>query len=125
MAEKESVSDEIKVTESSGNIFADFGFPDAEELQTKIKVAVALNAVLEKLGDFTQAQIAERLNTDQPKVSALKRYQLDGMSVERLLDFLTILDYDIDINIRPKPKSSRKSGKDRKSGRIQVHIKAA
>lgn len=125
MAEKENINDQITIIESSGNIFADLGLPDAEELQTKVKVAFALNAILDKLGNLTQEQIAERLHTDQPKVSALKRYQLGGMSVERLLDFLVILDYDIEINIRPTPRSSRGKQKKRTSGRIQVHLKAA
>jgi predicted XRE-type DNA-binding protein len=125
MAKKGNVEEELKVIESSGNIFADFGLPDAEELQTKIKIAFALNSILEKFGKLTQEQIAERLKIDQPKVSALKRYQLSGMSVERLLDFLTILDYDIDINIKPKSRSSRGRRQHRKSGRIQVHLKAA
>jgi predicted XRE-type DNA-binding protein len=116
------IDEEIRITESSGNIFADIGLPDADELQTKIKIAFALNSVLDKLGKFTQEQIAERLQTDQPKISALRRYQLDGMSAERLLDFLTVLDYDIDINIKPKSRSSRRRRPRGTSGRIQVRL---
>ena len=116
MAKRENIN---LITESSGNIFADFGFPDADELQTKIKIAVALNAILEKLGDLTQEQIAKRLHTDQPKISALKRYQLNGISAERLLNFLTILDYDIDINIKPKARRQ-----DHKPGYIRVNVAA-
>jgi predicted XRE-type DNA-binding protein len=120
---KRSANEHLKITESSGNIFADFGLRDAEELQTKTKIAFALNAILDNLGNLTQEQLAKRLNTDQPKISALKRYQLSGMSVERLLDFLTTLDFDIDINIKPK---SRRSGQKRQSsGRIQVKVQAA
>jgi predicted XRE-type DNA-binding protein len=120
MARRESNASEkrLKVVESSRNVFADFGFPDAEELQTKVKIAVALNTILSKMGDVTQAEVADRLNTDQPKVSNLKKYKLDGLSVERLLGFLTELDYDIDINIRPAAKRQ-------KSGRIQVKVSAA
>ena len=124
MAEKENINDEVVIGESSGNIFADFGFPDADERQTKIKIAVALNAILDKFGNLTQGQIAERLHTDPPKTSALRRYQLDGMSAQRLLDFLTALDYDIDINIK-KSRSSRGRRQNRTSGRIHVGLKTA
>ncbi len=107
------------IVESSGNVFADFGIPEAEELQTKVKIAFALNAILKTLGEnVTQEQIAERLHTDQPKVSALTRYQLAGLSVEKLLDFITALDYDIHIKIKRNPRRE-------KSGRIHVSVRAA
>jgi predicted XRE-type DNA-binding protein len=37
----------------------------------------------------------------QPKVSALKNCRLDQFSVERLLEFLTALNQDVEITIRP------------------------
>jgi len=50
---------------------------------------------------------------NQPKISALSSYDLDGFSVERLMIFLTALDQDMEIVIGRKPKS-------RKVGRIPV-----
>ena len=87
-------------TVSSGNVFADLQLPDAEELQAKVGIAVALNQILEKL-NMTQQEIAERIGTDQPKISAVCNYKLEGLSAERLMGFLTALGYDIDISIRP------------------------
>jgi UDP-glucose 6-dehydrogenase len=37
------------------------------------------------------------LNIPQPKVSALKNYRLDQFSVERLMEFLTALNQDVEI----------------------------
>jgi predicted XRE-type DNA-binding protein len=59
------------------------------------------------------AAAARRLRVNQPKISALSNYQVDGFSVERLMNLLTALDRDVDIVIRPKPRS-------RKVGRIAV-----
>ena len=42
------------------------------------------------------------LHVPQPKVSALKNYRLDQFSVERLMEFLTALDHDVEIMIRPR-----------------------
>ncbi len=56
---------------------------------------------------------AERLGVNQPKISALKNYKLDGFSVERLLGFVTALNCDVEIIIRP-------GGRVRKAGRITV-----
>lgn len=118
MAGRRRADDALTVTASSGNVFSDLGLPEAQDRKAKVKIAFALNTILAKL-DLTQAKIAKKLNTDQPKVSALLNYKLDGLSVERLIGFLTALDYDVDINIKPKkPKQSR-------AGRINVRVKAA
>lgn len=92
------------ITRGSGNVFADLAFPDAEERQTKLRLAYALNAVMEAQ-HLTQAAAAARLGLNQPKVSALRNYKLDGFSVERLMTLLNALDQDIEIVIRKKPRS--------------------
>jgi predicted XRE-type DNA-binding protein len=53
------------------------------------------------------------LGINQPKISALSNYRLNGFSVERLMNFLTAFDRDIEIVIRRKPTS-------RKTARILV-----
>lgn len=100
------------ITHGTGNVFADLGYPDAEERQTKLRLAHAINQVIARRR-LTQAAAAQRLGATQPKVSALANYKLDGFSVERLMTFLTALDQDVEIVIRRKPRS-------RTSARISV-----
>jgi predicted XRE-type DNA-binding protein len=104
--------DRIRVVPSSGNVFEDLGLPNAEEKQTKARLAFAINEIIRSLR-LSQAETARRLNVNQPKISALSNYQLQGFSVERLMNFLTCLDRDVNIVIRPKQRS-------RKAGRILV-----
>jgi predicted XRE-type DNA-binding protein len=92
------------ITCGSGNVFADLGFPDAEERQTKLRLAYALNTILDEQ-HLSQAAAATRLGLNQPKVSALRNYKLEGFSVERLMTLLNALDQDIEIVIRAKPRS--------------------
>ncbi len=92
------------IVRGSGNVFADLGFPDAEERQTKLRLAHALNTVI-GARRLTQGEAAERLGLNQPKVSALRNYKLEGFSVERLMTLLNALDRDIEIVIRKKPRS--------------------
>lgn len=106
------MTDDKKITRGSSNVFADLGFADAEERQTKLRLAFAINAILEEQG-LTQAEAARVLDATQPKVSALANYKLDGFSVERLMTYLTALDRDVQIVIKKKPRS-------RSSGRISV-----
>src|ERR687898_3051927 len=100
------------VTRGTGNVFADLGFPDAAERQAKLRLAYALNQELEAR-KLSQADAAKVLGLTQPKVSALRHYKLVGFSVERLMNLLTAIDHDIEIVIRPKPRS-------RKAARIRV-----
>src|SRR5712692_6263821 len=100
------------VVSSSGNVLAELDVTNAEEKQTKVRLAVAINQIIQGR-KLSQTAAARRLNVNQPKVSALSNYQLDGFSVERLMNFLTALDRDVDIIIRRAPRS-------RKGGRILV-----
>jgi predicted XRE-type DNA-binding protein len=61
----------------SGNVFADLGLPDAEELKTKVQLAVAIKREVTVRG-WSQAEVAEVLGINQPKVSALLRYNSKG-----------------------------------------------
>jgi predicted XRE-type DNA-binding protein len=105
-----------RVRASSGNVFADLGLPNAEEKQTKVRLAAGFNSKFNQIiagRKLSQMVAARSLNVNQPKISALANYQVDGFSVERLMNLLTALDRDVDIVIRPKPRS-------RKAGRIAV-----
>ena len=51
---------------------------------------------------MTQVEAARVLGVNQPKVSALKGYKLEGFSVERLMRFVTALGQDVVIEIRPR-----------------------
>jgi predicted XRE-type DNA-binding protein len=82
------------ISRGSGNVFADLGFSDAEERQTKLRLAHALNTILEEQ-HLAQAAAAARLGLNQPKVSALRNYKLHGFSVERLMTLLNALDQDV------------------------------
>lgn len=101
-----------KIVRSSGNVFADLGFADAGERQTKVRLAMAINEVLHRRG-LSQGKAAELLGINQPKVSALSKYRLEGFSVERLMRLLTSLNQDVEIVIRNRPRA-------RRPGRVSV-----
>ena len=65
-----------------------------------MRLAASLNAIL-AARKLTQAEAARALGVNQPKVSALKGYKLEGFSVERLMHFATALEHDVVIEIRP------------------------
>jgi predicted XRE-type DNA-binding protein len=91
------------VEAGSGNVFRDLGRPDADERHLKVQLAMRVNALLADL-NLTQAQAARRLGVAQPHVSDLVHYRLNRFSVERLIHFVTLLDRDVEIVIRPRAR---------------------
>src|ERR1700719_1842145 len=94
------------VVQSSGNVFADLGLRDAGDKQTRVRLAVAINRIIQAR-HLTQNTASRLLDINQPKISALVNYRLEGFSVERLMHFLNALDRDVEIVIRKKPRSKR------------------
>ena len=106
---KTTKTGDAAITRGTGNVFADLGYADAEERQTKLRLAFAINDVIARRR-LTQAAAAEKLGINQPKVSALANYKLDGFSVERLMTFLTALDQDVEIVIGRSRSRGRSRG---------------
>jgi predicted XRE-type DNA-binding protein len=98
------MTEEIKVQVGSGNIFADLGLPNPEEMLVKAELASKIGEII-AARNLTQMDAAEILGIDQPKVSALIRGRLTGFSTERLFRFLNALGSDVEISIKPKPES--------------------
>jgi predicted XRE-type DNA-binding protein len=87
----------------SGDVFTDLGFKDAGERKLRVQLAMRINDLWQGRR-LTQAKVAALFGIPQPHVSELKHYKLNRFSSERLLHFLTLLDKDVEIIIRPKAK---------------------
>ena len=55
---------------------------------------MAINRIVERRG-LSQAEVAVALEINQPKLSALLHYKLEGFSVEPLMRFLAALGQDV------------------------------
>jgi predicted XRE-type DNA-binding protein len=104
MAKKRSKKMEYEI--GSGNVFEDLGFPDAPVLDIKVRLVVEIIRLI-NARRLSQVAAAKLLKINQPKISALKNYKIDGFSVERLMTFLIDLGQDIEIRIKAveTPKS--------------------
>ena len=95
---------DIVFEESSGNIFADLGLEDAEELQARGMIGYHVILLL-KAQDLKQREIAARLGIKQAEVSHLLNGHFSRFTTDKLLDFLKRLDQKVTIQI-----SSHKEG---------------
>ena len=93
-----------KIEEGSGNVFADLGLSDADELESKAQLAHRIGEII-RGRHLTQAEAAEVLGATQPMVSKLMNGQLHGFSMERLVRFLNALDRDVEIVVKRRPRS--------------------
>lgn len=107
------MKEDIEVYHGSDNVFADLGLPNPEERLAKAALSIQIQEIIKKQR-LTQAQAAEILGIDQPKVSALIRGKLSGFSMERLFHFLNALGRDVQITVKAKPRS-----------RQQAHLRVA
>lgn len=98
------MSEEIQLQESSGNIFADLGFSQPEEMLFKAELVRLISQIISQR-HLSQSEAAELLEIDQPQQSALMRGKLTRFSTEQLFRFLNILGRDVEIIVKPKPKS--------------------
>ncbi|MFZ5468213.1 MAG: helix-turn-helix domain-containing protein [Myxococcota bacterium] len=98
---KRSRSAEIGV--SSGNVFADLGFENAEEELAKARLTAAIARAIKSRRFKNQREAAEVLGIDQPKISKLLRGHFAEYSVGRLLTFLTRLGYNVEIKVANRP----------------------
>ena len=102
----------------SGNVYADLGFADAEEMLIKAELAQKIGDIL-RAQRLTQIQAAELLGIDQPKVSALLCGRLSRFSIEKLMQFLLLLGRDVSITIKPR-RGTRPRSHVRDLGRKKV-----
>ena len=93
----------------SGNVFADLRVPHPEVALAKAELAHTITKLIERRR-LTQAEAAEILDVDQPKVSALRCGRLSGFSLDRLVRFVVLLGHDVEIVVK---KRSRPRGRAR------------
>ena len=99
---KEKMND-TRVTRSSGNVFADLGLPDAEDLLHKSDLVIGMKKIMENR-KLTQTRVAEITGVDQPTLSKLFRGNFSNITVDRLLTMLTKLGHKVTISIDDLPE---------------------
>src|ERR1700733_13527753 len=100
--QNKQISEET-VEASSGNVFADLGLPNPDELLAKAELVRRICEIIAEK-KLTQAKAAALLGIDQPKISALIRGKFDGFSSDRLFRFLNTLGQEVEILVRPNLK---------------------
>jgi predicted XRE-type DNA-binding protein len=101
-----------RVEKSGGNVYADLGVADADEMLVKAKLASKIGEILAARG-WSQMEAAEVLGLPQPKLSNMLRGHFRGISEAKMMDCLARLGRDVKIVIG-------KESKQLQAGRVDV-----
>lgn len=104
------------ITVGSGNIFVDLNLPDADTHFLKAQIVSEVYR-LTKERKLTQVRAGKRMGISQPEVSRMFKGHFREYSIDRLMEFLTAFDRDIEIIVKPHKKAG-------KTGRIRF-VRAA
>ncbi len=110
---KERIMNGIPVQEGSGNVYADLGYPDSEDMIVKAQLVTKIAAIIRQR-ELTQERAAKLLGLTQPKISKLLKGKFRGISERRLLRCLTRLGSDVEIVVKPTVRH--------RGGRLTVHF---
>jgi predicted XRE-type DNA-binding protein len=78
--------------QGTDNVLLDLGLDDAEGLSAKAALALKLNELIDQRG-LSQAEAAHIIGMTQPKVSQVRRYRLQNISLEQLMQALARMSY--------------------------------
>ncbi|MFS1582907.1 MAG: helix-turn-helix domain-containing protein [Candidatus Arsenophonus phytopathogenicus] len=90
----------IEIEEGSGNIYADLGMADSDEMLVKAQLATKIGEIIQGR-KWSQLHAAEVLCIPQSKLSKMLRGQFRGISESKMLDCLTRLGRDVQIVVGP------------------------
>ena len=91
--------DDMELVYGSGNVFADFGVPNAEVEQLKAILAARIIRVLDARG-LTVRAAEELTGTAAADFSRIRRVKLDRFTIDRLMMVLSRLDQRVEVEVR-------------------------
>jgi predicted XRE-type DNA-binding protein len=89
----------------SGNVFADIGFDNAEEMLLKSELVRQINKII-KGRELTSIQARELLNLDEEVLANLSKGRLTELTLENLFRYLNILGKDLEVVLKPRSTSN-------------------
>ena len=106
-----SKNNKIEVVHGSGNVFRDFGDPNADTEQLKCILAAKIIAILDdrKLS-VTRAE--DLTGVKASEFSRIRNVKLSRLTADRLIFILNKFDQQVDVNVKVRPRLRQKARKE-------------
>lgn len=95
------MSDGSEVIRGSGNAFRDFGHVNADAEQLKALLAAQVIGLLDARG-LTATAAAAATGCDPGDLTSIRRAELDGLAIDRLMGILDRFGQDVTVAVRPR-----------------------
>ena len=102
----DTLDDDCELIGGSGNVFRDFGYPDADVRQAKALLAAQIIKVLddEKL---STRQAEARTGIAHSEFVRIRRVNLKRFTIDRLVAILGRLGQEVEVSVRVHPRARR------------------
>ena len=91
------MEEESECCMGSGNVFADLGLPDAEELQLKSYLGMEIRITI-KAKRLSRRRAAQKMGMSEDEIAKLYKRAPFDYSVGQLVRFLNSLDRDVELS---------------------------
>jgi len=102
------MNDDMELVRGSGNVFRDFGYPDAELRQAKALLAAEIIKVLDGQGLSTR-QAEALTGIAHAEFSRIRNARLERFTFDRMLTMLDKLGQHVELSVTvtPRPQGSK------------------
>ena len=97
--------DRLELVHGSGNIWQDFGYPDADIRQAKGILAVQIIGILDDR-KLSVRQAAERTGFAAADFSRIRNADYGRFTIDRLMRMLLALDRNLEVTVDIRPRST-------------------
>src|ERR1700722_8031399 len=102
-------NDLIDDTPASGNVFRDFGYPDADVRQAKALLGTQIMKILEGEGLSTR-QAETRTGVSHSEFSRIRQAKSSRFTIDRLMAILGKLGQEVELSVTVHPRPARDPG---------------
>lgn len=97
--------DDMELIHGSGNVYRDFGRPDAGLEQARAIIAAKIIATLDERGLSTR-EAGKLTGVSHADFSRIRNTQLRRFTLDRMITILGKLDQDVDVQITVRPRQA-------------------
>jgi predicted XRE-type DNA-binding protein len=101
------MTDELsEVVPGSGNVFRDFGYPDADVRQAKALMGTQIMYILDEEGLSTR-EAQTRTGISHSDFSRIRQAKFSRFTIDRLMTILSLLGQEVELSVSVHPRAAR------------------
>jgi predicted XRE-type DNA-binding protein len=96
---------DLELVHGSGNVFRDFGRPDADILQTKAILAAQIIRILDER-QLSTRQAEALTGVNHSEFARIRNAKLTRFTIDRLMTVINKLDHAVDMKVTVTPRGT-------------------